>query len=203
MKASIGVWAMRQRTYKWLTTSLMGLSAIIFFGSIAALSTNWLQHADFLVKFAVFPGGLIAAGIVFLINGCVEHYADVLPQKYRLRQNTRPEWQSLYDNEQMHTVESVLKHFVRLHGLRKTDAFQFRPEDQIDELLKDFYPGRSNTDGLLRKLDMTSGVADTATPPRLSLQECGRQNRKELCKTEQGTECIGPQRVETDGANEL
>ena len=165
------MWAMRRRTYKWLTSSLMGLSAVLFFGSIAALSTNWLQHADFLVKFAVFPGGLIAAGIVFLINGCVEHYADVLPQKYRSRQNMQSEWQSLYDSEPMYAVESVLKHFAELHGFRKTDAFQFRPEDRIEELLRDFHPGRHNTDALLRKLDMTSGVVDTDNPARLSLRE--------------------------------
>ena len=68
--------AMSRRTYTWLTTSLMGLSAILVFGSILALQTDWLQRADFLVQFAVFPGGLIAGGVVFLINGCVEHYAD-------------------------------------------------------------------------------------------------------------------------------
>ena len=77
------MWAMRQRTYTWLTTGLIVLSCGLFFGSILAL--RWLEHADFLVRFALFPGGLIAAGIVFLINGCVEHYADVLPQKYRRR----------------------------------------------------------------------------------------------------------------------
>ena len=165
------MWAIRQRTYTWLTTGLIVLSCVLLFGSIAALSTNWLQHADFLVKFAVFPGGLIAAGIVFLINGCVEHYADVLPQKYRSRQNMQSEWQSLYDSEQMYAVESVLKHFAELHGFRKTDAFQFRPEDRIEELLRDFHPGQPNTDALLRKLDMTSSVVDTANPARLSLRE--------------------------------
>lgn len=160
---------MRRKTYAWLTTSLIGLSCALLFGSI--FSHRWLENADFLVRFAVFPGGLIAAGIVFLINGCVEHYADILPRKYRGRQNTRPEWQSLYDNEQMYAVESVLKHFAELHGFRKTDTFQFCPEDRIEELLQDFYPGRSNTDDLLRKLDMTSGVVDTGTPTRLSLRE--------------------------------
>jgi hypothetical protein len=163
------MWAMRRRTYTWLTTSLIGLSCVLLFGSI--FTVRWLEHADFLVRFAMFPGGMIAAGIVFLINGCVEHYADVLPKKYRVRQNTRPEWQSLYDNEQMYAVESVLKHFVELHGFKEADAFQFRPEDRLEELLQGFYPGRHNTEALLRKLDMTTGVVDTASPARLSLRE--------------------------------
>jgi hypothetical protein len=165
------MWAMRRRTYTWLTTSLIVLSCVLLFGSILALRTDWLQHADVFVQFAVFPGGLIAGGIVFLINGCVEHYADMLPPKYRLRPNTQPEWQSLYDEEQMYAVESVLKRFVDLHGFQKSDAFQFRPEDRLDDLLREFYSGRSNTDDLLRKLDMTSGVIDTPTPTRLTLRE--------------------------------
>ena len=165
------MWAIRQRTYKWLTTSLLLLSAILSFGSIVAIRTDWLQHADILIQFAVFPGGLIAGGIVFLINGCVEHYADVLPGKYRRRQDTRQEWQFLYDNEQMYAVESVLKRFVELHGFRTTDAFQFRPEDRLDELLQDFYPSRHIAADILRKLDMTSGVADTGNPTQLSLRE--------------------------------
>ena len=70
------------------------LSARLFFGSILALQTNWLQRADFLVRCAVFPGGLIAGGVVFLVNGCVEHYADFLPPKYRTRRSTQPEWET-------------------------------------------------------------------------------------------------------------
>ena len=163
--------AMRRRTYAWLTTSLIGLSCVLLFGSILALRTDWLQHADTLVQFVVFPGGLIAAGIVFLINGCVEHYADVLPSEYRRRPDARQEWQALYNNEQMYAVESVLKRFVDLHGFQTKDAFQLRPEDRLDELLQDFYPGRSITADLLRKLDMTSGVVDTGNPPQLSLRE--------------------------------
>jgi len=163
------MWAMGRRTYTWLTTSLIVLSCILLLGSI--LTHRWLEHADFLVRFAMFPGGLIAAGIVFLINGCVEHYADILPRKYRLRQDTRPEWQSLYDNERMYAVEAVLKRFVDLHGFRKADALQFRPEDRLDELLKDFYPGRSITDDLLRKMDLTSGVVDTGIPTQLAMRE--------------------------------
>ncbi|MHB0956830.1 MAG: hypothetical protein ACYC0X_12905 [Pirellulaceae bacterium] len=48
---------MSRRTDTWLTTSLMGLSAIILFVWLLALQTDWLQRADFLVRFAVFPGG--------------------------------------------------------------------------------------------------------------------------------------------------
>ncbi len=146
----------------------MGLSLILFFGSILALQTDWLQHADFLVKFVVFPGGLIAGGLVFLINGCVEHYADVLPPKYRVRRNTRLEWEALHDAEQMYAVESILKQFARSHGFRATDAFQFRPEDQLDELMNEFYPGHSDADGLLRKADLSSTVVDA--PTRLCLR---------------------------------
>ena len=161
--------AMSRRTYTWLTTSLMGVSAILFFGSIVALQTDWLQRADFLVQFAVFPGGLIAGGVVFLINGCVEHYADCLPPKYRARPSTRPEWEAICDTEQMHVVESILKRFARSHGFRTMDAFQFRPEDRLEELMKDFYPGRSDADVMLRKADLSSTVVDT--PTRLSLRE--------------------------------
>jgi len=159
--------AMSRRTYQWLTAGLIGLSSILFFGSILALQTGWLQRADFLAQFAVFPGGLIAGGVVFLINGCVEHYADVLPPKYRARRSTRPEWEALYGTEQMYVVESILKRFARSHGFRTTDAFQFRPEDQLEELMKEFYPGRSNADALLRKADLSS----TAMATRLCLRE--------------------------------
>jgi hypothetical protein len=69
----------------------------------------------------------------------------------------------------MRVVESILKRFARSHGFRTTDAFQFRPEDRIGELIQDFYPGRSDADVLLRRLDLTSTVADT--PARLSLRE--------------------------------
>jgi hypothetical protein len=161
--------SLSRRTYRWLTTGLMGLSAILFVGSIVALQMDWLQRADFLVQFAVFPGGLIAGGVVFLINGCVEHYADVLPPKYRARRSTRPEWEALYGTEQMYVVESILKRFARSHGFRTTDAFQFRPEDQHEELMKEFYPGRSDAEVLLRKADL-SGTA-VGTPTRLRLRE--------------------------------
>ncbi|MHB0958264.1 MAG: hypothetical protein ACYC0X_12360 [Pirellulaceae bacterium] len=160
---------MSRRTYTWLTTSLMGLSAILVFGSILTLQTDWLQRADFLVRFAVFPGGLIAGGVVFLIHGCVEHYADVLPPKYRARPSTRPEWEAICDTEQMRVVESILKRFARSHGFRTMDAFQFRPEDQLEVMMKEFYPGRSDADVMLRKADLSSTVVDT--PTRLSLRE--------------------------------
>ena len=140
----------------------MVLSAILFFGSILALRMDRLQHADFLVKFTVFPGGLIAGGIVFLVNGCVEHYADILPPKYRKRRSTRPEWEFIYDTKQMYVVESILKRFARSHEFRTTDAFQFGPEDRLEELMREFYPGRSDPDALFRKSDLTSGVADTS-----------------------------------------
>lgn len=161
--------AMRRRTYTWLTTALMGASAILFFGSILALQTDWLRDADFLVRFAVFPGGLIAGGLVFLINGCVEYYADVLPSKYRARRSTRPEWAAVYDEEQMRVVESILKWFARSHGFRTTDAFQFGPQDRIEDLMTDFYSGHSDADALLRRADLTNSA--TGTPARLSLQE--------------------------------
>lgn len=51
---------MSRKTYTWLTTSLIALSAILLVGSVLALQTDWLQAADFLVQFAVCPGGLIA-----------------------------------------------------------------------------------------------------------------------------------------------
>ena len=161
--------AMSRRTYNWLTTGLMVLSAVLFFGSILALQTDWLQHADFLIRLAVFPGGLIAGGVVFLINGCVEHHADVLPPKYRARRSTRSEWEVLYDTEQMYVVESMLKQFARSHGFRMTDAYQFRPEDQLKELMNEFYPGCSDADDLLRKTDLSNTMIDT--PARLCLRE--------------------------------
>ncbi|HYW81525.1 MAG TPA: hypothetical protein VE890_18210 [Thermoguttaceae bacterium] len=154
---------MSRRTYAWLTTSLLVLGAFLFFGSIAALQMDCLQQADFLIRFAVSPGGLIAGGIVVLINGCVEHYADFLPSKYRKRRSTRSEWESVYDTDRMYVVESVLKRFARSHGFRITDAFQFGPEDRIEELIEDFYPGRSDPDALFRQADLTSSVADAST----------------------------------------
>lgn len=161
--------AMSRRTYTCLTTSLNGLSAILLVGSILALQADWLQDADLLVRFAVFPGGLIAGGIVFLLNGCVEHYADILPPRYRGRRNAHSEWQSIYGAEQMRVVESILKRFTRSHGFRTTDALQFEPEDRLEELMREFYPGRSDVDDLLRQADLTSSVADP--PSRLSLRE--------------------------------
>ena len=146
-----------------------GPSAILFFGSILALQMDWLQRADFLVQFAVCPGGLIAGGIVFLINGCVEHYADFLPPKYRARRGTRSEWHAIYDTEQMYVVESILKRFARSHGFRTTDAFQFGPGDRLGELIREFYPGRSDTDDLFRQTYLTNRVTDT--PTRLCLRE--------------------------------
>ncbi len=160
---------MSRRTYRWLTTTLMGLSAILFFGSIAALQTDWLQRADSLIQLAVFPGGLIAGGVIVLINGCVEHHADVLPPKYRARRSSRPEWEDIYDTTQMRVVETILRRFARSHGFRTRDSFQFGPEDRLEELMREFYPGRSDADDLLRKADLTSTVADA--PTQLSLRE--------------------------------
>ena len=160
---------MSRRTYAGLTTSLTVISVILILGSIVALRTDWLRHADFFVKFAVFPGGLIAGGIVFLVNGCVEHYADLLPPRYRERPITRPEWEAICDTEQMHVFESILKRFAHSHGFRTMDAFQFRPEDQLEELMKEFYPGHPDADVMLRKADLSSTVVDT--PTRLSLRE--------------------------------
>ncbi len=106
---------------------------------------------------------------MFLLNGCVEYYADILPPRYRGRRNARSEWQSIYGTEQMRVVESILKRFARSHGFRTTDAFQFEPEDRLEGLMQEFYPGRSDSDDLLRQTDATSSVADT--PSRLSLRE--------------------------------
>ncbi len=128
-----------------------------------------VQRVNTSIVFAVFPGLFILGGLVFLINGCVEHYADVLPPKYRARRSTRPEWEALYGTEQMYVVESILKRFVRSHGFRTTDAFQFRPEDRLEELMNEFYPGRSDTDVLLQRADLSSTVMDT--PTRLCLHE--------------------------------
>ncbi len=161
--------AMSRRTYACLTTALMGASAILVFGSILALRTDWLQDADILVRLAVFPGGLIAGCLVILMYGCVEYHADILPSKYRARRSTRPEWEAFYDEERMHVVESILKWFARSHGFRTTDAFQFGPEDRIEDLMRDFYPRHSDADALLRKADLTNSA--TGTPPRLSLHE--------------------------------
>ena len=158
------MWAMSRKTYHWLTTSLHALSVILFFGSILAPQTDWLQDADVLVQFAVLPGGLIAAGIVFLVNGCVEHHADILPPRYRARRSTRCEWQSAYNTEQMDVVESILRRFARSHGFRATDAFQFGPEDRIEELMRDFYPGHSDTDELLHRTDATNRLLGTSVP---------------------------------------
>jgi len=111
-------------------------------GSIADPAIDRFRRADLLVQFAIFPGGFIVGGIIYLINGCVECYADILPPKYRARVSSLPQWQSTYDSQQIPIVESALKRFALSHGFRETDAFQFRPEDRIGEMLRDFYPGR-------------------------------------------------------------
>lgn len=72
------MWTISPRTYRWLTTSLNALGLTLFFGSLLAIRTDWLETADFCIRFAIFPGGLIAGALVLLINGCVEHYADIL-----------------------------------------------------------------------------------------------------------------------------
>lgn len=163
------MWAMSRRMYKWLTTSLMMLSVIFFLGSILVIQTDWLKHVDFAIKLAIFPGGLIADGILFLINGCVEHYADCLPSKYRKRPSTRSKWEATYSPEEMYSAESVLKQFARSHGFRITDAFQFGPDDRIEDLMREFYPGRSDTDTLFRRSDLTTSMANA--PTRLCLRE--------------------------------
>ncbi len=157
------MWPMTRRAYTGLTTCLLGLSATLLVGSIMTLQTNWLQRADVLIQFAIFPGGLIAGGILFLIHGCVEHYADLLPAKYRQRKTTRPEWETLYGTQRMVAVASVLQQFARLHGFRTSDAFQFRPEDRINDLMEESYPSCSDTDALFRQLDLTNSAAKTPT----------------------------------------
>lgn len=155
------MWAIRRTTYAWLTASLLVLSLLLIFGSILALHLDRIQNADFLVRFVVFPGGLIAGGIVFLINGCLEYYADLLPGKYRGRTGSRSQWESIYNTEQMHALESILIRFARSHGFRATDAFQFAPGDRLEELMREFYPDRSDLEERLRRSDLTGDVADT------------------------------------------
>jgi hypothetical protein len=154
---------MNRRTYKWLTTSLLTLCLLFVLSPFVIAHMDWIEHADTSIKLAVFPGFFILGGLIFLINGCIEYYADILPLKYRKRQSTRPKWETIYGTEQVYVVESVLKRFARSHGFRITDAFQFEPEDRIEDLISDFYPGRSDTDALLRRCDLTSSTTSTST----------------------------------------
>lgn len=122
--------AMSRRTHKWLTTCLVTLCLLLVLCPFVIVQLDWIEHADTLLKFAVFPGCLIAGGLGFLIDGCIEYYADILPSKYRKRRSARPAWEALYATEQMVVVESVLKRFAQSQGFRTTDAFQFEPDDR-------------------------------------------------------------------------
>ena len=133
--------SMRPNTYIWLTNSLLVASLSLMLGSTAVACTGWLDHADFLLRLAVMPGGFIMGGLVYLVNGCIEHYADLLPPCYRARASTRSEWQALYGSERMAAVEAALKDFAVLYGVRPSDAFQFRPDDNIEDLLQAFHAG--------------------------------------------------------------
>lgn len=161
--------AITRRTYKWLTTSLMTLCLFFVLSPFVIAHMDWSEHADTSLKFAVFPGFFIVGGLIFLINGCIEYYADILPSKYRKRQSTRPAWEALYGTGQMSVVESVLKRFARSHGFRTTDAFQFEPDDRTDDLMREFYHGRSDSDALFRRSDLTSNTMDA--PTHLYLRE--------------------------------
>lgn len=112
-------------------------------GPILPAARGWLDGCDFLVKFAAFPGMFIFGGLLFLVNGCVEYYADILPRKYRRRPSQEAEWRNLYSDNRMESVLAALKHFALAHGFEAGDAFQFRPDDRAQQLLSDFYPGRT------------------------------------------------------------
>lgn len=159
--------AMSRQTHKWLTTCLVTLCLLLVLCPFVIVQLDWIEHADTLLKFAIFPGCLIGGGLGFLINGCIEHYADILPSKYRKRRIARPAWEALYDTEQMVVVESVLKRFAQSQGFRTTDAFQFEPDDRMEDLLRDFYPGRSDTEALFRRSDLTSNTGNASTQLRL------------------------------------
>lgn len=158
------MWAMSRTAYRWWNGSLAAFSGGLLLGTVISLQMDWLENADPLVQLAICPGGFIAAGIVFLLNGCVEHYADFLPAQYRARESTRSEWRTLYDAERMVVVESILKQFARSHGFRATDAFQFGPEDRVEDLMREFYPGRSDIRRWYQQSDLTCRRAGTAVP---------------------------------------
>jgi hypothetical protein len=133
---------MRRVTRDWLTGVLLGASLFFMLAPIAAAGFGWLDGRDFLVQIAVLPGGFMIGGITYLLNGCVEYYADVLPPKYRQRSSQETEWRTTFADDDMVVVRAALEQFAVSNGFRREDAFQFHPEDRLWQLLGDFYPGR-------------------------------------------------------------
>jgi len=133
---------MRRATRDWLTTILPVTSLLFMVGPIAAAVWGWLDRRDFLVQITVLPGGFIIGGILYLVNGCVEYYADVLPPKYRERPSQETVWRLAFPDADMTVVQTALKEFASSNGFRREDAFQFHPEDRIWQLFGDFFPER-------------------------------------------------------------
>jgi len=153
------MWRMSRRTYTVLATGLPVLGLLVLLGSILALQTAWLQRADVYIRLAVFPGGVMAAVVIFLLGHNVEYHADLLPPKFRGRPSTRLQWQALYSVTQMDSVESTLKRFAQTHEFRESDAFAFGPDDCLGDLMREFYPGQSDLDAQFRRVDLTSHKA--------------------------------------------
>ena len=76
---------------------------------IAAAGFGWLDGREFLVQIAVLPGGFMIGGITYLLNGCVEYYADVLPPKYRQRSSQETEWRAMFADDDMVVVRAALE----------------------------------------------------------------------------------------------
>ena len=130
---------------------------------------GFLDRADFLVRLAVIPGAFIGA-LVFLVNGCIEHYADILPRKYRSRSSQDDAWRSLYSETEMDGVREVLQAFSISHGFRAVDTFQFHPDDRLLDILGEVNPDNKYPDCL------ANALPDADDPTDLILHELLRMN---------------------------
>ena len=152
---------MRRATRDWLTTVLPVTSLVFMIGPIVAAGRGWLDGPFTLMKFAVLPGGFIIGGIVYLVNGCVEYYADVLPPKYRQRPSQETDWRLSFADD-MKEVRAALEEFAVSNGFRREDAFQFHPEDRLWQLLGDFYPRHKSAELLAAECSGAGANAPTA-----------------------------------------
>jgi hypothetical protein len=151
---------MRRGTRDFLTSVLVGASLLFMVGPIAAAGFGWLDGRDFLVQIAAIPGCFIIGGIVYLTNGCVEYYADVLPRKYRQRPSQEAHWRETLSDDDIRVAGVALEAFAVSNGFRREDAFQFHPDDRLWQLLGDFYPGRKYPECL----DATCQATDSDGP---------------------------------------
>lgn len=141
---------MRRATYEWLTTTLIGISAALMLGTplIAAAVDHLEEDLDILLALAFVPGGFILGGLIYLCNGLIEYYADLLPSQYRARSSQREHWQAIFASAGIGSVQAALEGFASSNDLRPEDAFQFHPEDRLWTVFGDLYPNTSYPDCL-------------------------------------------------------